>query len=132
MVKLKNEIIENWVTGEKLDIFQQDEEIILAEGRYLEDILLLLDNYTLSKYQRQVLITALCIIVYDNSYDEELGEYNSEDYSLELRDKVIKELNKRLDDVLDVENYLLLPYVKKVVYPQLGLYRARVSKIDFK
>ncbi len=132
MEKLKNEIIEKWVSGEKHDIFAQDEEIILAEGRYIEDILLLLDNHTLTKYQRHVLITALCIIVYDNSFDEELGEYNSEDYSVELRDRVIKELNKRIDDVLDVENYLLLPYIKKVVYPQLGLFMNNLHKIDFK
>ncbi len=131
MKKLKNEVLEKWAFDEEYLISPQDEEIILAEEMYLEDILYMIDNYDLSPYKHSVLMTALCIIVFDNSFDEELGEYNSYDYDLELRDRVISELNKRLDKVMAVENYMLLPYVKKVVYPQLALYKNNIHKIDF-
>jgi hypothetical protein len=93
---------------------EQDEELLLAEEKYIDNILNILDNVALLDHKRNLLMDALCVIVYDNTIDD--NKQKDED----LKERVIKELNKRTDELRKADDWIM-DYLKEVVYPQLEL-----------
>ncbi len=61
----------------------------LADEPYLDIILQVLDIVNTLETKRNVLLVALCIIVYDNTIESNLKKDNN------LKNRVIKELKKR-------------------------------------
>lgn len=57
------ELLKEWATNPELYLMEQDEELLLAEEKYLENILNVLDNVTILDHKRNILMDALCIIV---------------------------------------------------------------------
>jgi hypothetical protein len=106
------DLIKEWATNSDLFFMQQDEELLLAEEQYLEMILQVLDTISIPDHKRDLLMDALCVIVYDNTIND-----NSQKDE-QLKKRVIEELNKRLDK-LKLADYWIMDYIKKVVYPQL-------------
>lgn len=90
----------------------QDEELLLAEEQYLDMILQVLDTVPISEHKRDLLMDALCVIVYDNTTEDDSQTKDK------LKEKVIQELNKRQDKLKLADNWIA-DYIKKVVYPQL-------------
>jgi hypothetical protein len=110
------ELLKEWATNQELFLMPQDEDLLLANGNYVDDLLIILDTVLIPDRKRNVIMDALCVIVYDNSNDD-----NSQN-DIELKNRVITELNKR-QDKLKLANDQVLGYIKDVVYPQLKLER---------
>lgn len=110
------DLLKEWATNPDLYLMPQDEELLLAEEQYLEMILHVLDTVSIPDHKRDLLMDALCVIVYDNTNDD-----NSQADEL-LKQRVIKELNKRQDKLKLADNWIA-DYIKEVVYPQLDFSR---------
>lgn len=110
------ELLKEWATNQELFLMPQDEELLLADGNYVNDILNILDTVSIPEQKRNLLMDALCVIVYDNSIEDNSRKDN------ELKKRVIKELNLR-QDKLKLANDWIMDYIKDVVYPQLDLGR---------
>lgn len=121
MVKFKNSEFEKWVADKDFYFLGQDEEIWLANGEDIDDILTMIDQCTLPKNKQNILVEALCVIVFDNTPEED------EKIDNELRERVIMELNKRMDK-LEIADKVIMPYIKKVVYPQLDIQSDVIKK----
>ncbi len=121
MIKFKNSQFEKWVEDKDFYFLGQDEEIWLANGEDVEDILTMLDHCILTKNKKNILVQALCVIVYDNTPEED------EKLNSELRERVVLELNKRMDK-LEIADKVVMPYIKKVVYPQLDIQSEVIKK----
>ena len=108
------ELLKEWATNSDLYLMPQDEELLLADEKYLENILDLLDNVSIPDQKRNLLMDALCIIVYDNSVDDNKQKDET------LKQRVIRELNKRTEKLKQADDWIM-DYIKEVVYPQLQL-----------
>jgi hypothetical protein len=108
------ELLKEWATNPELHLMEQDEELLLADEKYLDNILNILDNVSLLDHKRNLLMDALCVIVYDNTID------GNEQKDENLKGRVIKELNKRTDQLKLADDWIM-DYLKEVVYPQLEL-----------
>lgn len=107
-------LLKEWATNPDLHLMPQDEELLLAEEQYLDMILEVLDAVSISDHKRDLLMDALCVIVYDNTIED-----NSQPND-QLKERVIKELKKRQDKLKLADNWIM-NYIKDVVYPQLDL-----------
>lgn len=112
--ELDFELLKEWATDQELFLMPQDEELLLAEGNYVNDILDILDTISIPDQKRNLLMYALCVIVYDNSIDDNLQK------DIELKKRVISELNKRKDKLKLADDWIK-DYIKDVVFPQLNL-----------
>lgn len=117
---LDYELLKEWAQNSDLHLMEQDEELFLSEEKYLETILNILDFETILDHKRNVLMDVLCIIVYDNSQNEDLKINNN------LKNRVITEINKRIEKLKLADDWIL-DYIKKVVYPQLNFQNKNVS-----
>lgn len=108
------ELLKEWATNADLYLMPQDEELLLADEKYLENILNVLDNVAILDHKRNLLMDALCVIVYDNSIDDNKQKDEN------LKERVIKELNKRIDKLKLADDWIM-DYIKEIVYPQLEL-----------
>src|ERR1035437_5911797 len=61
--ELDYELIKEWATNMDLHLMPQDEELLLANERYLENILQILDNVSIPDQKRNLLMEVLCVIV---------------------------------------------------------------------
>lgn len=107
------ELLQEWSTNSDLHFMPQDEELLLADEKYLDMILEILDDVQLPDHKRNVLIDALCVIVYDNTVEENKKRNN------QLKNRVIAELNKRREQLVLADGWIM-DYIKDVVYPQLN------------
>lgn len=106
------ELLLEWANDTNLFLIEQDEELLLADEKYLELILELLDKHLILEHKQHILMDALCILVYDITVDEEFHRNDA------LKQRVIAEINQRKDK-LHLADERIMPYIKKVVYPQL-------------
>lgn len=112
--ELDYELLKDWATNSELYLMPQDEELLLADGRYFDNILAILDTVSIPDHKRNILMEALCIIIYDNSVKENLHQ------DTELKNKVIQALNNRMNKLKSADGWIS-DYIKKVVYPQLDI-----------
>jgi hypothetical protein len=116
MPDLDFDLLKEWATSSELYLIEQDEELLLADEKYLDMILQVLDTIPIHEHKRNVLLDALCVIVYDNTLER------NPKADKRLRSRVIEELNKR-QEILKLADGFIIDYVKKVVYPQLAIGR---------
>jgi hypothetical protein len=113
------ELLKEWATNLELHLMPQDEELLLADEMYVDMILQILDTISIPEHKNNLLMDALCVIVYDNSFE------NSQPNE-QLKSQVILELNKRQDKLKLADN-LIMDYIKQVVYPQLDFDRQNAT-----
>ena len=106
------DLLKEWATNPELYLMEQDEELLLADEKHLDNILKILDNVSLLDHKRNLILDALCVIVYDNTIDD------NEQKDERLKERVIKELNNRIDELRKADDWIM-DYLKEVVYPQL-------------
>lgn len=118
--KLDEEILNIWGVDEKLFFYEQDEELFLAEIEYFELILNKIDNSTFLKYKIDVLLEAICVLLYDNiSSNEEYSDLENIERK-KIADKIRPELIKRKEKIKHSEHQIM-EYIKNEVFPQIGL-----------
>ena len=118
--ELDKELLDIWGSNTELHFMQQDEELLLAELENLPMILKAIDESKYHKRKIDVLIEAICVILYNNTFSPE--EF-SEKENLErktIADQVRPELMKRKKRISEASD-VIMPYIKEVVFPQIGL-----------
>ncbi len=120
IVSIDQELLDIWGKDSKLFFLSQDEELILAEIDYLPIILKAIDEGNYLKGKIEVLIEALCVLLYDNTVKRK--EYSKEyiEAGEEIATMVRPELIKRKDMVFAARKRIW-DYLKKGVFPQIGL-----------
>ena len=106
------DLLLEWGNNPDYFFMEQDEDLLLAEEKYIEIILDVLDNHQILNQKRNVLIEALCVIIYDNSVSDEKNS--------DLINRVAIELKKREKDVLNAQDWIM-DYIKKVTFPIIGI-----------
>jgi hypothetical protein len=120
-IELDKELMLDWGRDPNLSLMEQDEELLLADGKYVDLMIDILDHEDILANKRKILVEALCIIVYDNlveTEDEESFMYQDP----QLLDKVTKALKERID-LLEEACDRVMTYIKEVTYPHLGIYK---------
>ncbi|KAA5533425.1 hypothetical protein F0919_12855 [Taibaiella lutea] len=113
LIELDKELFLEWAFDLNLQFMEQDEDLLIAEKKYIDIILDLIDNYEILNEKKIVLIEALCTIVYDNLKNQEnKGRLERQ----MLIDNVVYELRKRREQVFDVRASIF-GYIKDVVFP---------------
>ncbi|WP_028284037.1 hypothetical protein [Olleya marilimosa] len=110
--EFKTDLLIEWGNNADYFFMEQDEDLMLADEKYIDLILEVLDNHQILSQKRNVLIEALCVIIYDNNVSDE----NNSD----LTDRVAKELKKRKADVLNAQDWIM-DYIKEVSFPIIGI-----------
>ncbi|MDU1903709.1 MAG: hypothetical protein E6772_02905 [Dysgonomonas sp.] len=102
-----SELMLEWMKNDNLYFSQQDEDLLLGEIQYIDLIkqFLMMDNISLSK--RNILLSALCVIVYDNEDKKKCKE--------------VIEIRLSQEKYLDNAKNIIFDYIGKKVYPKLGL-----------
>lgn len=111
--ELDLELLTMWAQDSSLRLMEQDEDLMLADEKYLDNILIIIDTVDIPDHKRNVLMEALCAMVYNNTVNASLN-------GLMLRKRVVGELNKRLDKLKLADGWIM-DYMKQVVYPQLNM-----------
>jgi hypothetical protein len=109
---LDNTLLLEWAGNEELHL-SHDDELFLGDKEYLEQILDLVDHHEILPIKRHIIFEALCVMIYDQLINDEKPD-------LALAEHVKAELLKRRDQFLEADR-LIMPYIKEVVYPFLGM-----------
>lgn len=116
--ELDIELFTEWANNKELYILDQDEDLILADEKYIDIMLYIIDNRVGLERKRQILLSALCVIVYDNiTSDGSIDEVND----LDLANRVVEELKIRKSLLLALEEWVICDYIKDKVYPLIGI-----------
>lgn len=119
LINLDKYLLLEWAKDVELHLMPQDEELFLAEERYINLLLDIIDNYEILPNKKKLIIEALCIIIYDNSSIANDGDEITQERQL-LMDKVVKALIQRKQMVIESTDNIR-DYVKEVVFPYLSI-----------
>ena len=120
LVPIDQEILDMWGNDRELRFLDQDEELMLAEFEYLPMLLNAIDDSSYMGAKIDILIEAICILLYDNtSGSEEYSDSENVDRERIAR-QIRQELIKRKQIIIESQAYMR-DYVKEVVYPQIGI-----------
>lgn len=113
-----SELLKIWAESTDLMFLDQDEDILLAEPENFDLLASFVQDASIELSKREILLSAICVLLHDNTPED---EDDKEEYDLALAAKVKKFLisNKSLFD--DLDKFYIMEYIKKVVYPQIGL-----------
>ena len=119
---LDEELLDIWGNDPELFFWQQDQELFLAEYDYFPLLLNAIDKSNYPKAKIDVLIEAICILLYDNTYPSQ--EFSKEEMAEReaIADKVRPELIKRKERIKQAGDWVM-EYIQEVVYPQIGIER---------
>ena len=117
---IDKELLDIWGNDLKLFFMPQDQELILAEYDYFPMLLTAIDEAKYLKPKINVLIEAICVLLYDNTVSpEEYSEKENQERE-SLAEKIRPELERRKDRIIEAgEN--VWEYIRIIVYPQIGI-----------
>ena len=110
------ELMAIWSTDLNLSFYEQDEDICLASEENFKLLLEFLDASSTLLPKKSILLAALCILIYDNIPDDHHHAMNSE-----IANIASFELKKRIGLFVELDTDMIMEYIKKVVYPKIGL-----------
>jgi predicted nucleic-acid-binding Zn-ribbon protein len=112
------ELLKIWSESKELMFLSQDEDILLSEPENYDLLIKFVRNESIPSNKREILLSAICVILFDNTPED---ESDTDEYDINLADKVRSFLinNKSLFD--DLDKFYIGDYIKKVVYPQIGI-----------
>lgn len=110
------ELMEIWSTDLKLTFYEQDEDICLASKDNFKLLLEFLDKSSTLLPKKSILLSALCILIYDNLPDGEDPDKNNKIAAI-----TSAELKKRIALFVELDTDIIMDYVKKAVFPKVGL-----------
>ncbi len=118
--KLDKELLDLWGNDTSLHLMEQDEEILLAEMEYLPLILQGIDESRYLPNKINILIEALCVLLYDNTIRYESYSDHENKERENAADLVRPELVKRKAQIFHAKDFVM-DYIKHVVFPQIGI-----------
>jgi len=118
---LDGELLDAWGNGPNLSFLDQDEDIILAEEANVPLFLDAIDKQNYPQKKLNILLAALCIMVYDNVIADE--EYTEQENIRRRKtaDKVIAGLIPRKHLVAETKDWEIMDYVRQIVFPLIGI-----------
>ena len=118
--KIDKELLDIWGQDINLYFLEQDEEIYLADDEYFNLLLEAIDNSKYLKSKIDILTEAICVLLYDYTANKEEYSNKENEERENIASKIRPELIKRKEKIKDSQN-VIMDYIKKVVFPQIGL-----------
>lgn len=112
------DILEEWAGNESLTLFQQDEDVLMADSESFELLTRFVQRQDISNSKRVILLSALCILVYDNTPSDEDSDAEIDHDTASLAIQFLSD-NHWLFRELNAE--YIYDYIKTHVYPKIGL-----------
>lgn len=114
---MSQELFERWIHDSDLTVLSQDEDLILGTGENLDLLEEFLKRNDAVSGKREVLLSAICVVLYDNSLDVD----DSDDLrSPELAAKAKEILKRNINAFDELNEEYICDYIKEVVYPVIG------------
>ncbi|QXP78667.1 MULTISPECIES: hypothetical protein [Winogradskyella] len=111
---IDEELLSEWSKNPEYYFSSQDEDLLLAQHNENIDLYLkFIDQNEIDTGKRNVLIEALCVMIYDKAN-------KSDQKSLDIISAIATELKKRSDLVQQSESWIM-DYIKKVSFPIIGI-----------
>lgn len=117
MPPLDEDVLQAWATNADLTILQQDEDLMLADAETLPLLKQFVQRNDILPAKRSVLLSALCVLVYDNIPDEDDPALGDE----KLLNDVTQFLVHNVQLFQTIDDGYIHDYVKTAVYPRIGL-----------
>lgn len=105
--EIDEDILLTWARDSNLYLMEQDEDLLLADGAYIDLIDTFIDRDDILDSKRNILLCALCIVIYDKN--DNVAYQKAKESLLSHK------------HLLDNARTYIWDYVGKKVYPQLGL-----------
>ncbi|MBD5779851.1 hypothetical protein IEN85_10155 [Pelagicoccus sp. NFK12] len=116
MPSVNRAVLEEWSRNDELMILSQDEDLILGEGENLPLLEEFLRKETTLPSKKVTLLSAICVVVYDNTPDEDDDKEINDEFARNAIDVLVR--NESIFAELD-DTYIC-DYIKDVVYPKIG------------
>lgn len=118
---LDRELLDMWGNDLKLFFVDQDQELVLSKYDYFPMLLEAIDEERYPKTKIDILIGAVCILLYDNTVSSE-EEYSKKENNEreDIAEKVRPELIKRKNRIIEAGDSIRGD-IQEVVYPQIGI-----------
>ncbi|ATA90109.1 hypothetical protein CGC58_10480 [Capnocytophaga stomatis] len=105
--KIDQELFTIWSENPDYYFIEQDEDLMLAEMDNLDLLLDAFDNPSFPTEKKYVVVSALCVLLYDNRKLPD-GKYSKEEKQeiLENQSRILFELQKRKDEVMKYKDVI--------------------------
>lgn len=120
MPDLNEEILETWAKDTDLTLLQQDEDLMIANAIALPLLTAFVLRRDISNNKRRVLLSAICVVVYDNRPDD---ENSGAEPNLKAAQSAIAFLADHIGLFKEIGDEYICDYIKEVVYPLIGMGR---------
>ncbi len=114
---MDKELFEKWIHDADLTVLSQDEDLIIGTGENLNLLEEFLQRRDAIPGKREVLLSAICVVLYDNSPDVEDPD---DSRSPEFAAKAEEILRRNIEAFNELNEDYICDYIKKVVYPVIG------------
>lgn len=108
-------LLEEWIRNDDLRFEDQDEEICIGDAENLPLLERFLNHPDALPSKRQVLLEAICVVLYDHATSESRSPADEGAIS------EATEILKRNIRLFDEHGEMICDYIKEVVYPRIGL-----------
>ena len=117
MPEMNHELFEVWIHDSDLSIMSQDEDLIIGTGDNLDLLEEFLQRRDVAPLKRAVLLSAICVVLYDNMPDagDPEGLQNPE-----FAARAAEVLRRNIHFFDEINEDLISDYIKKDVYPVIG------------
>lgn len=112
------ELMEQWATQEELQFLDQDEDLYIAEVDNIDLIIYFLERENTLPSKKNVLLDALCVLLYDNVGDEEELSKKEKQVRKENFEIILPKIIERKELILQNKEYIY-KYIFEVVEPYL-------------
>jgi len=114
---MNRELFEQWIRDSDLTVLSQDEDLIIGTGENLELLEEFLQRQDAVPGKREVLLSAICVVLYDNSPDVDDPD---DSRSSEFAAKAEAILKRNIDAFDELNEDYICDYIKEIVYPVIG------------
>lgn len=118
MPEITAEILEAWASDEGLSFLAQDEDLMIADAAELSLLESMIRRSDISTLKRGVLLSAICVLVFDNVPDWDDDE---PDCDPDVGQEALSFLVEHKALVREIGEDSISDYLKEVVYPLIGL-----------
>lgn len=115
---IDEELMEQWATQEELQFLDQDEDLYIAEVDNIDLIIYFLERENTLPSKKNVLLDALCVLLYDNVGDEEELSKKEKQVRKENFEIILPKIIERKELILQNKEYIY-KYIFEVVEPYL-------------
>lgn len=118
MPDLSEEILETWANDPSLTLLQQDEDLMMANAIALPLLTTFVQRSDIPNSKRSVLLSAICVLVYDNTPD---GDDPDAELELDAGKSAVTFLKNHRELFSQIGDEHICEYIKEVVYPLIGI-----------